>query len=71
MREEKIEITIGKDGSLRAKTRGLKGKQCDAELADLLNEIAAIHEVQHTAEAREQSPKRVNVTRQNTQRGQG
>jgi hypothetical protein len=61
MKEDKIEITISSDGSLAAKTKGLKGAECDTELADLLDEIAAIHEVEHTAEAREQPPRRTVV----------
>lgn len=67
MREEKIEITIGEDGLLTAKTHGLKGGECDTELAELLAEIAVVHEVEHTAEAREQPPKRRTVAPKNTQ----
>ncbi|WP_438040195.1 DUF2997 domain-containing protein [Sorangium sp. So ce128] len=53
MKEEKITITISPDGRLRAETRGLKGDACDRELAGLLAELAEIHEVEHTVEARE------------------
>lgn len=62
MKEERITVVIATDGGLRAETRGLKGGACEVELEALLSEIASIHEVTSTAEAREKEPE-VHTTR--------
>lgn len=36
MSEERIEITINKDGSIEANTKGFKGAVCEEELEKLL-----------------------------------
>ncbi len=62
MKEERMTVVIAADGSLRAETRGLKGSACEVELEALLSDIASIHEVTPTAEAREKEPE-VHTTR--------
>ncbi len=56
MREEKITVSIGPDGTLHAETKGIKGKTCETELAELLAEIAVVNGTTPTAEAREKEP---------------
>ncbi len=50
MAEKKITITIDEDGSIRAKTEGLKGKACLAALEELLGNDLAIVSIKTTDE---------------------
>ena len=56
MREERIEVVVGEDGSLTAKTDGLKGETCLEELRILMEAIAEVNEHDRTREAYEQPP---------------
>ena len=56
MIEERIEVVLGDDGSLMAKTDGLKGATCQEELEALMEEVAEVNTIERTSEAYEQPP---------------
>ena len=56
MREERIEVVVGEDGSMTAKTEGLKGETCLEELQTLMEAIAEVNGHEQTHEAFEQPP---------------
>jgi hypothetical protein len=57
MKEEKIVVVIEADGTMTAKTHGLKGESCIDELEALLSELAELDGIEHTKEYRERDPK--------------
>lgn len=50
MAEERIVITIDEDGSIKAKTEGLKGEVCMTELEEILSDDVMIKSVKKTDE---------------------
>ena len=53
MKEERIVVTIDANGTMTAKTTGIKGERCIEELEALLSELAELDEIQHTREYKE------------------
>ena len=56
MKEERIVVVIDADGSMSAKTSGIKGARCIEELEQLLDQLAEVDDVEHTREFHEQDP---------------
>ncbi len=51
MNNERIEVIIGKDGSIETKTLGIKGKVCDNVIQKILVGAGAVDvKTQHTSE---------------------
>ena len=54
MKENKIIITISKDGSIKLETKGIKGSLCVTEVDEILKGIDVINNSSYTSEYYEQ-----------------
>lgn len=64
MKEERIVVTIDANGTMTAKTTGIKGERCIEELEALLSELAELDEIQHTREYKEKDAQVKNTSQQ-------
>ena len=71
MKEERIVVTIDANGTMTAKTTGIKGERCIEELEALLSELAELDEIQHTREFKEKDAPVKNATQQRQRLGGG
>ena len=71
MKEERIVVTIDANGTMTAKTTGIKGERCIEELEALLSELAELDEVQHTREYKEKDATVRHTTQQRQRIGGG
>ena len=71
MKEERIVVTIDANGTMTAKTTGIKGKRCIEELEALLSELAELDEIQHTREFKEKDAPVKNASQQRQRLGGG
>ena len=66
MKEERIVVTIDANGTMTAKTTGIKGERCIEELEALLSELAELDEIQHTREYKEKDAQSRSITATST-----
>lgn len=71
MKEERIVVTIDANGTMTAKTTGIKGERCIEELEALLSELAELDEIQHTREYKEKDAPVKNASQQRQHLGGG
>ena len=71
MKEERIVVTIDANGTMTAKTTGIKGERCIEELEALLSELAELDEIQHTREYMEKDAPVKNASQQRQRLGGG
>ena len=71
MKEERIVVTIDANGTMTAKTTGIKGERCIEELEALLSELAELDEIQHTREYKEKDAHVKNTSQQRQRLGGG
>ena len=71
MKEERIVVTIDANGTMTAKTTGIKGERCIEELEALLSELAELDEIQHTREFKEKDAPVKNSSQQRQRLGGG
>jgi len=71
MKEERIVVTIDANGTMTAKTTGIKGERCIEELEALLSELAELDEIQHTREYKEKDAPVKNASQQRQRLGGG
>lgn len=71
MKEERIVVTIDANGTMTAKTTGIKGERCIEELEALLSELAELDEIQHTREYKEKDAQVKNTSQQRQRLGGG
>mgnify|MGYP001411658466 CR=1 FL=1 len=71
MKEERIVVTIDANGTMTAKTTGIKGERCIEELEALLSELAELDEIQHTREYKEKDAPVKNSSQQRQRLGGG
>ena len=71
MKEERIVVTIDANGTMTAKTTGIKGERCIEELEALLSELAELDEIQHTREYKEKDASVKNASKQRQRLGGG
>tara|TARA_B100000683_G_scaffold247233_1_gene259513 strand:- start:577 stop:798 length:222 start_codon:yes stop_codon:yes gene_type:complete len=71
MKEERIVVTIDANGTMTAKTTGIKGERCIEELEALLSELAELDEIQHTREYKEKDAPVKNASKQRQRLGGG
>lgn len=71
MKEERIVVTIDANGTMTAKTTGIKGERCIEELEALLSELAELDEIQHTREFKEKDAPVKNASQQRQRLGGG
>ena len=71
MKEERIVVTIDANGTMTAKTTGIKGERCIEELEALLSELAELDEIQHTREYKEKDAPVKNTSQQRQRLGGG
>ena len=71
MKEERIVVTIDANGTMTAKTTGIKGDRCIEELEALLSELAELDEIQHTREYKEKDAPVKNASQQRQRLGGG
>lgn len=71
MKEERIVVTIDANGTMTAKTTGIKGERCIEELETLLSELAELDEIQHTREFKEKDAPVKNASQQRQRLGGG
>ena len=71
MKEERIVVTINANGTMTAKTTGIKGERCIEELEALLSELAELDEIQHTREYKEKDASVKNASQHRQRLGGG
>jgi hypothetical protein len=71
MKEERIVVTIDANGTMTAKTTGIKGERCIEELEALLSELAELDEIHYTREYKERDAPVKNASQQRQRLGGG
>ena len=66
MKEERIVVVIDADGSMSAKTSGIKGTRCIEELEQLLDQLAEVDDVEHTVNSTSGTLSPVNGRKENS-----